>query len=73
VIPERTRPGVLRSGEIAGYSDNYLHVIFEGSEELIGEMCKVRITEAGVNHCRGVLVSHSRDDLSGEREAIQVV
>ncbi|GFR37394.1 tRNA (N(6)-L-threonylcarbamoyladenosine(37)-C(2))-methylthiotran sferase MtaB [Insulibacter thermoxylanivorax] len=56
VIPERSRKGILQEGEIAGYSDNYLHVIFEGSEELIGEVCKVKLTEPGVNDCRGVLV-----------------
>jgi len=57
VIPERTREGVLREGEIAGYSDNYLHVVFQGPEQLIGQICRVRITEAGVNNCKGELVS----------------
>ncbi len=48
-----------RTGEIAGYSDNYLHVIFNGSEELVGQVCRVKITEAGVNECRGELVAVS--------------
>lgn len=57
VIPERTREGVLQAGEIAGYTDNYLHVVFEGSEDLIGQVCDVKITEAGVNSCRGQLIA----------------
>lgn len=38
-----------------GFSDNYLQVFFEGGDELQGELCNVKITEAGVNECRGVL------------------
>jgi len=57
VIPERSREGVLQDGEISGYTDNYLQVIFEGSEDLVGKVCKVKITEAGVNQCRGQLVA----------------
>lgn len=55
VIPERSRKG-LQDHEVAGYSDNYLHVIFDGSQDLVGQVCHVRITEAGVNDCRGELV-----------------
>ena len=39
-----------------GYSDNYLQVVFEGSESLVGQLCRVKITEAGVNECFGQLV-----------------
>jgi threonylcarbamoyladenosine tRNA methylthiotransferase MtaB len=39
-----------------GYTDNYIQVVFEGSEALIGQLCRVKITEAGVNECRGTLV-----------------
>lgn len=56
VIPERAVKDANHSGFIMGHSDNYLQVEFEGSEELIGKVCKVKITEPGVNTCRGNLV-----------------
>ncbi|MEI7028349.1 tRNA (N(6)-L-threonylcarbamoyladenosine(37)-C(2))-methylthiotransferase MtaB [Paenibacillus sp. y28] len=56
VIPERAHKGTEGSGLIQGYSDNYLNVVFEGPESWIGEIVRVRITEAGVNECRGEAV-----------------
>jgi threonylcarbamoyladenosine tRNA methylthiotransferase MtaB len=56
VIPERSHKGMEESGLIMGYSDNYLNVVFRGSEELFGRVCRVKITEAGVNECFGELV-----------------
>jgi threonylcarbamoyladenosine tRNA methylthiotransferase MtaB len=56
VIPERNHKGAQGSGFLMGYSDNYLQLVFEGSEELVGQVCKVRLTEAGVNENRGQLV-----------------
>ncbi len=56
VIPERTYKGKPGSGLLMGYSDNYLQVVFPGSEQLIGEVCQVKLTEAGVNECQGRLV-----------------
>jgi len=51
VIPERAAKD--GSGRIAGYSDNYLQISFAGEEDWIGSLCRVRVTEAGVNECRG--------------------
>ncbi|MDF2964587.1 MAG: ribosomal protein methylthiotransferase, partial [Paenibacillus sp.] len=56
VIPERAYKGEPGSGLIMGYSDNYLQLVFEGSEDWVGSVCKVKVTEAGVNECRGQLV-----------------
>ncbi|MFC5651766.1 tRNA (N(6)-L-threonylcarbamoyladenosine(37)-C(2))-methylthiotransferase MtaB [Paenibacillus solisilvae] len=56
VIPERDYKGAPGTGRVMGYSDNYLQVVFEGSESLIGQLCRVKITEAGVNECFGQLV-----------------
>lgn len=56
VIPERDYKGAPGTGFVMGYTDNYIQVVFEGSEELIGQLCRVKITEAGVNECRGQLV-----------------
>lgn len=44
VIPEEhgEKPGTL-----VGYADNYMKVEFEGDDSLIGELVRVKITEAG--------------------------
>jgi threonylcarbamoyladenosine tRNA methylthiotransferase MtaB len=59
VIPERRRKGDRTGNMLTGYSDNYLQVAFAGSEDLIGRVCRVRVTEAGVNECQGVLEAES--------------
>jgi threonylcarbamoyladenosine tRNA methylthiotransferase MtaB len=56
IIPERDYKGAPGTGLLMGYSDNYLQVVFAGDESLIGELCRVKVTEAGVNECRGELV-----------------
>ncbi|CAG7639475.1 Threonylcarbamoyladenosine tRNA methylthiotransferase MtaB [Paenibacillus solanacearum] len=56
VIPERDYKGQPGAGLLMGYTDNYIQLVFEGKEEWIGQVCRVRVTEAGVNECRGVLV-----------------
>lgn len=56
VIPERDYKGAPGSGLVMGYSDNYIQVVFEGDESLIGKLCRVKITEAGVNESRATLV-----------------
>ncbi|WP_166238373.1 tRNA (N(6)-L-threonylcarbamoyladenosine(37)-C(2))-methylthiotransferase MtaB [Paenibacillus turpanensis] len=59
VIPEREAKGAEGKGLVSGYSDNYLQLVFEGSEDMIGKTVTVRVTEAGVNECRGVLVAEA--------------
>jgi threonylcarbamoyladenosine tRNA methylthiotransferase MtaB len=56
VIPERDYKGAPGTGLVMGYTDNYIQVVFDGTEELIGKLCRVKITEAGVNECRAKLV-----------------
>ncbi|MFD0715070.1 tRNA (N(6)-L-threonylcarbamoyladenosine(37)-C(2))-methylthiotransferase MtaB [Paenibacillus sp. GCM10027626] len=56
VIPERDYKGAPGTGRLMGYSDNYIQVVFEGDESLIGQLCRVKITEAGVNESFGKLV-----------------
>ncbi|WP_372637423.1 tRNA (N(6)-L-threonylcarbamoyladenosine(37)-C(2))-methylthiotransferase MtaB [Cohnella sp.] len=55
VIPERNAKGD-NNGTISGYTDNYLQVEFAGDSSLIGKLCRVRVTESGVNECRGELL-----------------
>ena len=56
VIPERQTVGADGENRLVGYSDNYLSVAFRGEPSLIGSVCRVRMTEADVNECRGELV-----------------
>lgn len=56
VIPERTYKGAPDSGLLMGYSDNYINLVFPGAEQLIGQICRVKLTEAGVNESKGELV-----------------
>lgn len=56
VIPERDYKGAPGTGLVMGYTDNYIQVVFNGSESMIGKLCRVKITEAGVNECRARLV-----------------
>lgn len=54
VIPEeRSSKG---EGFYEGYTDNYLKVVFKGSEELIGKIVKVKITKAGYPYNEGQFV-----------------
>lgn len=56
VIPENDEKGISGEGHVMGYSDNYLQVAFEGSEELRGQVCRVKVIKAGVNTCEGQLI-----------------
>jgi threonylcarbamoyladenosine tRNA methylthiotransferase MtaB len=33
-----------------------LQIVFNGDESLIGQLCRVKVTEAGVNECRAEFV-----------------
>ena len=57
VIPEGTRKGFEGSGKLQGFSDNYLQMIFDGPEDLQRKICRVEMVEAGVNECKGKLIS----------------
>ncbi|MCQ4086159.1 tRNA (N(6)-L-threonylcarbamoyladenosine(37)-C(2))-methylthiotransferase MtaB [Saccharibacillus sp. JS10] len=56
VIPEKNEKGTYPQGFVGGHSDNYLTIVFEGSQELQGQLCRVKITEANANECRGQLL-----------------
>jgi threonylcarbamoyladenosine tRNA methylthiotransferase MtaB len=66
VIPERDYKGAPGQGLVMGYTDNYIQVVFEGTEALVGKLCRVKVTEAGVNECRGTLVRVLEDSLPTE-------
>lgn len=56
VIPERDEKGVSGDGRVTGFSDNYLQVRFDGSQDLTGKLVRVKLTKAGVNINEGQLV-----------------
>ncbi|RAU94203.1 tRNA (N(6)-L-threonylcarbamoyladenosine(37)-C(2))-methylthiotransferase MtaB [Paenibacillus sp. YN15] len=56
VIPEMGSYEGDGDVELIGHSDNYLHVAFSGPKELAGRMVQVRLTEAEIPYCRGVLL-----------------
>lgn len=56
VIPERPFKEDPSSGLLMGYSDNYLNLVFPGNESMIGQLCKVRLDEAGSEYCKGTFV-----------------
>ncbi|WP_127532314.1 tRNA (N(6)-L-threonylcarbamoyladenosine(37)-C(2))-methylthiotransferase MtaB [Paenibacillus kobensis] len=73
VIPERDYKGAPGTGFVMGYSDNYLQIVFDGSEELVGQLCRVKITEAGVNECRGQLVRVLDSTTASARHEAQAI
>jgi threonylcarbamoyladenosine tRNA methylthiotransferase MtaB len=57
VIPEEfVHDGSEEEGLLTGYTDNYLKVVFEGPESMIGQLVKVKITQAGYPHSKGQFV-----------------
>ncbi|WP_372008069.1 tRNA (N(6)-L-threonylcarbamoyladenosine(37)-C(2))-methylthiotransferase MtaB [Paenibacillus chitinolyticus] len=57
VIPERAYKGAAEdSGLLMGYSDNYMQMVFEAPEEMVGRVCTVEVQEAGVNESKGKLI-----------------
>ncbi|WP_055107410.1 tRNA (N(6)-L-threonylcarbamoyladenosine(37)-C(2))-methylthiotransferase MtaB [Paenibacillus ihumii] len=56
VIPEKDEKGLSGEGCATGFSDNYLQIRFAAPGDLTGKVCRVKLTEAGVNTCEGQLV-----------------
>ncbi|MMZ65107.1 Threonylcarbamoyladenosine tRNA methylthiotransferase MtaB [compost metagenome] len=56
VIPERDEKGVWGEGFVTGFSDNYLQIRFDGTPDLTGKMCRVKLTKADANTSEGQLV-----------------
>ncbi|MYL33421.1 tRNA (N(6)-L-threonylcarbamoyladenosine(37)-C(2))-methylthiotransferase MtaB [Pontibacillus yanchengensis] len=56
VIPEEKFKDDENDRRYVGYTDNYLKVIFEADEEMIGEIVRVKITHAGYPYNAGEFV-----------------
>ncbi|MCA1056196.1 tRNA (N(6)-L-threonylcarbamoyladenosine(37)-C(2))-methylthiotransferase MtaB [Rossellomorea aquimaris] len=68
VIPEE----VYDDGRYVGYTDNYLKVVFPASEEMVGQLVKVKISKAGypLNEGQFVRVLEELNEDKGEKAAI---
>lgn len=62
VIPEEKSSSKL--GNLVGYTDNYLKVQFEGPEELIGSIVRVKMTKVGYPLNEGIFVKVSDELIS---------
>ncbi|CAM5221325.1 tRNA (N(6)-L-threonylcarbamoyladenosine(37)-C(2))-methylthiotransferase OS=Ureibacillus acetophenoni OX=614649 GN=SAMN05877842_102254 PE=4 SV=1 [Ureibacillus acetophenoni] len=56
VIPEERFKETDQENLLVGHTDNYLRVVFEGTEDMIGKLIKVKITKAGYPYNEGQFV-----------------
>ncbi|WP_340017982.1 tRNA (N(6)-L-threonylcarbamoyladenosine(37)-C(2))-methylthiotransferase MtaB [Paenibacillus sp. FSL H3-0457] len=63
VIPEGEAKGREGSGKLHGYSDNYIQLVFDGSMDMVGKVCRVKVVEAGVNQSQATLVRVLEENL----------
>ncbi|MFB6803297.1 tRNA (N(6)-L-threonylcarbamoyladenosine(37)-C(2))-methylthiotransferase MtaB [Peribacillus butanolivorans] len=57
VIPETK----LENGLYEGYSDNYMKIVFPATEEMVGDIVKVKITKSGYPYSEGQFVTVVKD------------
>ncbi|ANC77924.1 tRNA (N(6)-L-threonylcarbamoyladenosine(37)-C(2))-methylthiotransferase MtaB [Fictibacillus phosphorivorans] len=63
VIPEEAFKEDPTNKLYVGYTPNYLKVLFEGNEDMIGKLVKVKITEAGYPYNKGVFVKQEMEEI----------
>ncbi|MCD5323624.1 MULTISPECIES: tRNA (N(6)-L-threonylcarbamoyladenosine(37)-C(2))-methylthiotransferase MtaB [Pontibacillus] len=56
VIPEEKFKDDENDNRYVGYTDNYLKVVFEGTEDMVGEIVRVKILQAGYPYNKGQFV-----------------
>lgn len=56
VIPEEPYKEAPESGLYVGHADNYLKLVFQANESLVGKICMVRVDEPGAETCKGTFV-----------------
>lgn len=69
VIPEEKHHENDESPLYTGYADNYLKVVFAGTEAMIGKIVKVKITKVGYPYNEGQFIRVLNDDIVQEEEA----
>lgn len=68
VIPEESFKDSPDNNLFVGYTDNYLKVVFPATEDMIGQIVKVKITKAGYPYNEGQFV-RVLDELDEKEEA----
>ncbi|MCY7915239.1 tRNA (N(6)-L-threonylcarbamoyladenosine(37)-C(2))-methylthiotransferase MtaB, partial [Bacillus haynesii] len=63
IIPEEPFTETGEDNLFVGYTDNYMKVVFEGSEDLIGQLVKVKILKEGYPYNKGQFVRVAEDDV----------
>ncbi|MCM3730756.1 tRNA (N(6)-L-threonylcarbamoyladenosine(37)-C(2))-methylthiotransferase MtaB [Fictibacillus nanhaiensis] len=63
VIPEEEFKDEPGKNLYVGYTPNYLKVVFEGNEDMIGKLVKVKITEAGYPYNKGIFVKQEMEEI----------
>ncbi|WP_019154567.1 tRNA (N(6)-L-threonylcarbamoyladenosine(37)-C(2))-methylthiotransferase MtaB [Robertmurraya massiliosenegalensis] len=69
VIPEEEFKDEPTNGMFVGYTDNYLKVVFKGTEDMIGKIVKVKIQKAGYPYNEGQFV-RVLDDMDVQEAAV---
>ncbi|GGE74535.1 tRNA (N(6)-L-threonylcarbamoyladenosine(37)-C(2))-methylthiotransferase MtaB [Priestia taiwanensis] len=72
IIPEEAFKDNKQEGLLVGYTDNYMKVIIEGSEDLIGKLVRVKITKAGYPYNEGQVLKVMDDEVTPE-ELVKIV
>jgi threonylcarbamoyladenosine tRNA methylthiotransferase MtaB len=70
VIPEEKYNDDIENTLFVGYTDNYLKVVFPGTEAMIGKLVKVKITKAGYPYSEGQFVRVMNDEFVDEEVII---
>ncbi|WP_019391428.1 tRNA (N(6)-L-threonylcarbamoyladenosine(37)-C(2))-methylthiotransferase MtaB [Priestia filamentosa] len=66
VIPEEVDKVNPESGLFIGYTDNYLKVKFQATEDMIGKLVRVKITKSGYPYNEGQFLRVVEDTLTSE-------
>ncbi|MFP7221983.1 tRNA (N(6)-L-threonylcarbamoyladenosine(37)-C(2))-methylthiotransferase MtaB [Priestia filamentosa] len=66
VIPEEVDKENPKSGLFIGYTDNYLKVKFQATEDMIGKLVRVKITKSGYPYNEGQFLRVVEDTLTSE-------
>ncbi|KAF0818324.1 MULTISPECIES: tRNA (N(6)-L-threonylcarbamoyladenosine(37)-C(2))-methylthiotransferase MtaB [unclassified Cytobacillus] len=70
VIPEESFKESSDSNLFVGYTDNYLKVVFPATEEMVGQIVKVKITKAGYPYNEGQFVRVLDELIETEEAAV---
>ena len=64
IIPEEPFTETGEGNMLVGYTDNYMKVVFEGTEDMIGKIVKVKILKAGYPYNKGQFVRVVEDEIT---------